>query len=134
MVIAGFGLPGRAIAALLDERGISYTVIEVNAQVVDRCTRTGLHILCGDARDPDLLRRAGIEHAHTLAVVIPIEQVVLECIDVAKSLNSKIRILARAAFTSAGMEMTRRGAASVIVAEQVIACYAETEIQKLLNT
>lgn len=78
-------------------------------------------MVCGDARQEGVLREAGLLAADLLALMIPADAVVLDVIDSARKLKPGIQILARAAFTSAGMEMIRRGAADVIVAEQVVA-------------
>lgn len=132
-IIAGFGLPGRAIASVLDLRQVPYSVIEVNPAVVERCARSGLNILQGDARDPNILRRAGIETATDLALMIPSDAVVLECIKISRFIRSDLRILARSTFTSSGMEMSKLGADFVIVAEQIIATEAQSQVSMRLG-
>jgi voltage-gated potassium channel Kch len=126
-VIAGFGLPGRALAEVFVAQRVPFSVIEANPEVFARNARTGLRMFCGDARDPEVLRSAGIESAVGLAVMIPIDPVVLEVIDAARAIHPGLRVLARTAFTSAGLEARRRGAEEVVVAEQVVA----TEVQVL---
>ena len=46
---------------------------------------------------------------------------VLEAISIARRLNPHIKILARCAFTSGGLQAAQRGADEVIVAEQAVA-------------
>lgn len=131
IVIAGFGLPGRALAELFSQHNTPFSVIEANPEVSARNAHTGLHIVCGDARDPAILTAAGVYNAVSLAVMIPIDSVVLEVIDAARILNPKLRILARTAFTSAGLEARRRGAEEVVVAEQVVAIEAQKVAKQL---
>jgi voltage-gated potassium channel Kch len=128
VIIVGFGLPGRFVAEVLDARKISYCVIELNPSNAKSIAATRKSVLCGDARDPDLLRRAGIEHAKVLAITLPDEKIVLEVLHVAKGINPEIRMMARCNYTSTGIKAERAGATAVIVEEQIVAI----EFAKLL--
>ena len=109
------------MAEILCSQGISFVVIERNAVAADRCAQNGMSILTGDVRDEALLVRAGIEGARLLILAIPDDAACLAAIDVARRLNPDLEILARCTFTSAGLQATAKGAAEVIVAEQVVA-------------
>jgi CPA2 family monovalent cation:H+ antiporter-2 len=119
-IIAGFGVPGRAVAELLGSRGTNYCVIELNPATVDRCTHVGFHMVAGDVRDEKILRRAGIERATLFAVAIPNDAAVLEAVRLARAINPKVHIMARCHFTSAGIEARRRGANDVVIEEQAV--------------
>ena len=134
VIIAGFGLPGRSIADSLEIAHIPYSVIEVNADVVDRCLHIGRHMIRGDVRDPAILREAGIETADILALMVPVEAIVLDAIDIARSLRKDIKIIARTSFTSTGMDADKRGADRVIVAEQVVAAAAANVVKEMIKT
>jgi voltage-gated potassium channel Kch len=121
VIIVGFGLSGRTAVNAVIEHGISYCVIETNEATVERCERGGLHILFGDARDPEILRQAGIERATDVAVTVPADQITLEVVEQARKLNPTAKIIARCTFVSGGMEAHRRGADDVVIAEQVVA-------------
>ena len=127
-IIIGFGLPGRFVAEVLDARKVSYTVIELNPSNAKSIGATGKPVLCGDARDPDVLRKAGIGGAQVLAITLPDEKIVLEVLQVAKQLNPGIRMMARCNYTSTGIKAERAGACAVIVEEQIVAL----EFTKLL--
>ena len=129
-VITGFGVPGRAVADWMRQAGMTYAVVERNEMMVTRCGRSGVPIIAGDARDADALRRAGIERAVIFAVCVPDEAAVLDAVAVARSINPTVRILARCAFISSGMEAVRRGASIAVVAEEVVA----REFVRLLGT
>ena len=120
-IICGFGLPGRAVARVLESQHIDYCIVELNPATVDRCARTGVQIIHGDARDPETLRRAGVERAQILALAIPNDAVVLDAVKAGRQLNPSVYIVARLHFTSAGIEAHRRGANETVVAEQVVA-------------
>jgi len=122
VVIVGFGLSGRASAnAVEDQPGVSLAVIETNPDTVSRCTKGGLNIILGDARDSEVLRRAGIERATDIAVTVPSDQITLEVVELARKLNPTAKIIARVTFVSGGLAATQRGADDVVIAEQVVA-------------
>jgi voltage-gated potassium channel Kch len=120
-LIAGFGLPGRAVAEALGAKKIEFTVIEANAEVVQRCAATGVPIVNGDVRDVAILKQAGIDRATLVALCVPIDSVIAEAVSIIRSLNARAHIIARCAMTSTGFEARQRGANEIIVAEQVVA-------------
>jgi CPA2 family monovalent cation:H+ antiporter-2 len=120
-VIAGFGVPGRAVADLLHARGMTYCVIERNDQVVERCRKSGLCMIDGNAADPDVLRQAGLERAVLFACTVPDDAVMYAAVEEARRVNPNLRIIARCRYVSSGIEATRRGADDVIVEEQAVA-------------
>ena len=134
VVVAGFGLPGRTLVDLLVCRGIDYLVIELNAQTCERAAAGGIHIIEGSASDPEMLRRAGVERADLVALMVPNDEVVLGAIPQVRHLNPTARIIARCSFTSTGMEAVKRGADQSIVAEQVIARELVGITEGILNT
>src|SRR3954470_21449228 len=116
-IIIGFGLPGRFVAEVLDARKIPYCVIELNptnAKSIASCRKP---VVCGDARDPALLKQAGLDAAQILALTLPDEKIGLEVIEVARRINPTIRIMARVHYTSTGIRAEKLGAFAVIVEE-----------------
>ena len=128
-IIAGFGVPGRAVADRLAARQVPFCVIELNPKTVERCSHVGVHIIAGDVCDENTLRQAGVETASLLVLAVPSDHAVLEAVRVARTLNPTLRIFARCRFISSGMEAHRRGADQVVVEEQVVA----SEFQRLLE-
>src|SRR5215207_7736385 len=102
-VIAGYGLPGRAVAEALRAAGISFCVIERNADTVRRCLRGGVNIIAGDATDERVLRAAGIDRAVLFAATMPNDQAVIDAVAQARRINASLRILARAEYMSNGL-------------------------------
>ncbi|MGF1634600.1 MAG: NAD-binding protein [Phycisphaerae bacterium] len=120
VVIAGYGVPGRAVAEMLEGRGLEFCVIEMNKETVDRCR----HLHCffhGDCADPAVLRAAGIERARLFVVAIPNEDAALAATKLGRQMNPTMRIVTRCRYTSGGFEAKANGADDVIVAEQVVA-------------
>lgn len=121
IIICGFGLPGRAVATILEERGDAFCVIELNPQIVKRCGDAGLWIIHGDAAQKLTLELAGIDRARLLIIAIPNDKAAIDTTIMARQLNPTLRIITRCHYTSIGMAATRAGAEAVVVAEQVVA-------------
>ncbi len=121
VIIVGFGLPGRFVAEVLDGRGIPYCVIELNPANAKSIASCGKHVVCGDSRNPDVLREAGIERAAILAVTLPDEKSVLEVLHIARQINRDIKMLARCNYTSTGIRAEKAGATQVVIGEQLVA-------------
>jgi monovalent cation:H+ antiporter-2, CPA2 family len=120
-IIAGFGVPGRQLADYFKRRGVPVIIIETNADTVARVARNGYQIIHGDARNPEVLLQANLPTAAALAVTMPDETVVIQCVEQARKLNPTVPIIARCAYVSGGLEASRRGASKAIIAELVVA-------------
>jgi voltage-gated potassium channel Kch len=128
-IIAGFGVPGRAVADWLAARQVSFCVVELNPETVERCVHRGVHIIAGDVCNEQTLRDAGVDRATLLVLAVPSDPAVLEAVRVARRLSADVRIIARCRFISSGMEAHRRGANQVIIEEQVVGA----EMTRLLD-
>jgi monovalent cation:H+ antiporter-2, CPA2 family len=120
-VIAGFGVPGRAVADALAAQNRRFVVIELNPSTIDRCSHRGIHMIEGDVRNAETLRRAGIERASFFAVTVPNDQIAMEAVRLARELNPTMHIMARLHFISNGMIAHKTGANEVVNEEQVVA-------------
>src|SRR3954466_14385889 len=128
-VIAGFGVPGRAVADLVHAQGMSFCVIEKNEGTIERCRKSGLCMVEGNAGDPAVLRKAGLDRAVLFACTVPNDAAMYEAVAEARRLNPAVRILARCRYVSSGIEATRRGADEVVVEEQAVAPAFEALLQ-----
>jgi voltage-gated potassium channel Kch len=120
-IIAGFGVPGRAVAEWMANHGIDFVVIEQNENMVQRCGGQSLTIIAGNVLEEETLKRAGIERAKMIALAVPNELIVLDAVSLARRLNPTVRIIARCTYISGGLEASRRGADETIVAEETAA-------------
>src|SRR5690349_13436887 len=131
VIIAGYGIVGRCVAESLAAGNTPYCIVELNTATVKRLVRGAVPIIEGDIRHEDVLRKAGIERASTLALAMPDETQTLEALAVARRLRPDVKIIARCTFSSAGMQAARLGAA-VVVAEQVVAREFAAQLEKNL--
>jgi len=120
-IIAGFGVPGRAVGEFLAAEQTRFVVIELNPTTVHRCEHRGMHMVEGDVREAETLRRAGIERATFFAVTVPNDEVALAAVRLARELNPNVHIMARLHFISNGMEAHKLGANEVLIEEQIVA-------------
>src|SRR5947209_19924214 len=90
VIIAGYGIGGRAVAEMLDAHDLPYSVVELNVKTVDRVARNGVHIIAGNIHDERVLRLAGVERAAALAIALPNEADSLRTLEVARRLNPSI--------------------------------------------
>jgi len=123
VIIVGYGLVGRAVAELLDNASIPFTLLEQNPQTVKTQRALGRNIIHGDALDANTLVAAGLHTAAVLALTIPDEAAVLQAITIARRLRPEMYIIARTNYSSMGMKATQLGADDVIKAEQAVAIH-----------
>ena len=95
IVIAGFGITGRAVAHAAREAGVPYAVLEVDALIVRKQLDRGEPITYGDAALEPIALQVGIDKAR--AVVITISNLVAarQATELARRLNREAFILVR---------------------------------------
>jgi voltage-gated potassium channel Kch len=120
-VIAGFGVPGRAVADLVHAQGMSFCVIEKNDATIERCRKAGLCMVEGDAGDAAVLRKAGLDRATLFACTVPDDKAMLAAVEEARRVNPALRIIARCRYVSSGVQAKAHGADEVVVEEQAVA-------------
>src|ERR671912_75690 len=99
-VIAGFGVPGRAVADLLHRQGVTFCVIGQNDETVERCRKSGLCMVEGGAGAVETLRKAGLERAVLFACTVPNDPAMYAAVAAARRMNPKLRIVARCRYVS----------------------------------
>ncbi len=121
VVVAGYGPVGRAVVDMLKAWTMRVTVIEANAQTIDRQGEGVVCFVHGDVAEEAVLRRAGVAEADALILTVPDERAVIEACRLARKINSAIFIAARTNYLSMGMIAEQAGADHVTVEELVTA-------------
>ncbi len=114
-IVCGYGRMGQTIAQHLHSRRRPFVIIDNDAarlQSVSR-ERGWLHIV-GDATDDEVLCRAGIVYAKSLASVLPTDADNVYVVLSARLLNERLQIIARASDEKAIEKMQRAGATRVV--------------------
>ena len=106
VVIIGAGRVGRAAAKSLSERQIDYRIIDKNP---DRIRDPEKYIL-GDAADHDVLKKAGLEEAHTALITTHSDDVNIYLTIYCRQLSPNMQIISRATYEKNINTMHRAGA------------------------
>ena len=113
-IICGFGRIGRQIAAEFAVENTAFVVIDASSEQVKIAQAEGYSAVQADATLDASLIEMGIEKAACLVAALPSDAENLYIILSAKSLNPKIRAIARASNEEAVQKLQRAGADKVI--------------------
>ena len=96
VIIAGFGRYGQIIGRLLLAEGLTPTVLDHNADMVESVRTFGYRVFYGDATRLDLLRIAGAQTAGVLVIAVDDVEQSLKIVGVAKEHFPHLQLVARA--------------------------------------
>lgn len=117
VVIIGYGLNGRNLAKVLRTTGISYVVLELNAEAVRNARAENEPVVYGDATRREVLHHVGIEHARILVLAISDPAATRHTVSVARQINRDINIIVRTRYMSEMQDLRELGANEVIPEE-----------------
>jgi CPA2 family monovalent cation:H+ antiporter-2 len=120
-VVVGYGPTGRTLARLLDENEIDPFVVEMNIQTVRQLQSEGIAAIYGDATGREILLAAGVREAVALILSSAGMQGGEEVIKLAREINPKLRIIARAAYLMDIPALRKAGADAVFSGEGEVA-------------
>lgn len=117
VIIVGFGLNGGTLARVLRSTGIEYVVLELNAKTVRAAKREGEPIFFGDGTSSEILHKIGIKHAGVCVVAISDPASTRGIVQLSRSENPHIYIIARTKYLSEVEQLKSLGANEVIPEE-----------------
>src|SRR5258706_7813221 len=117
VLIAGYGLNGRNLAAALRSISAPYLIVELNAQTVRKARAEGEPAFYGDATRDEILHALGIDRARLFVIAISDPSATRRMVRVARELNPKLYIIARTRYVIEIPELTRLGA-NVVIPEE----------------
>lgn len=120
-VVVGYGPVGRTLVRLLHENEIEPTIIELNLETVRRLRDHGFRAVYGDATHRETIRAAGMDRAVVFILSSSGMRGSEEAIRLAREVNPKIRIFARANHLREGPALTRAGADVIFTSEGEVA-------------
>ncbi len=118
-VVCGFGRVGRQVARSLAEAGARLVVIESDPERVGIIERERHPYVIGNATEEEVLRRAGVERARSLAIVTPSDPDNLFIALTAKELNPSLYIISRVNERVAAPRLLKLGADKVMSPHQI---------------
>jgi len=113
-ILCGFGRTGRQIGMEFQAEGIPFVTLDLSLESVQAAQQMGYIAMQGDATLDDTLLRVGIERAICLVAALPSDAENLYTVLSAKTLNPKIRAIARASTEEAVTKLQRGGADAVV--------------------
>ncbi|MEC5213463.1 glutathione-regulated potassium-efflux system ancillary protein KefC [Polaromonas sp. CG_9.5] len=109
VIIAGFGRYGQIVGRLLLAQGISATVLDHDADMIETIRTFGYRVFYGDATRLDLLRTAGAAQAKILVLSVDDVEQSLKIVDMVKENFPQLQIVARARDVSHWNALRDRG-------------------------
>ena len=113
-IVCGFGRTGRHVAREFFAEGIPFIIIDDNLEEVEEIKQLGYTVILGDATLDESLVRAKIDCATCLVTALPSDAENLYTVLSAKTLNPRIRAIARASNEEAVQKLQRAGADAVV--------------------
>jgi len=113
-ILCGAGRVGRSTARELARRPAPFVIIENNEAKAQKFAGENWLMLIGDATQEQTLREAQIEHARGLVAATTTDATNLYIVLTARSLNPRLRIIARASEEMAEKHLLSAGADSVV--------------------
>jgi len=132
-VVVGYGPIGQTVARLLRDGRIEPIIIETNLETTRRVRSEGHQIVYGDATRPAVLEAAGIHNAVALVISGPTSEQSAEIIRIARSVNPKVRVLARSYYLRETAIMREAGADEVFSGEGEVAFAMTENILRMLG-
>ena len=113
-VVCAYGRVGRTAARELEAEGAKFVVVEKDEHLEHLMIQDGVTYIVGDPTSEPVLKAAGIERARRLLCAVDSDADNVFITLVARSLNPKIFVVARAAVTTSADRLYRAGADRVV--------------------
>ena len=117
VIIIGYGLNGRNLAKVLRRTGISYVVLELNAEAVREGHQQGEPIVYGDATRKEVLNHVHLERARVLVLAISDPAASRHTVSLARQVNPDIHIIVRTRYMTEISDLRTLGANEVVPEE-----------------
>ncbi|MCW1887152.1 cation:proton antiporter [Luteolibacter flavescens] len=120
-VVIGYGPVGQTVVRLLKDNGFTPMIVEMNVDTVRQLNAAGEKAQYGNASHPATLQAAGTDKADILVLSASSVSMGCEVIKEARSLNPKIRVVARTSYLKEANELLEAGANAVFSGEGEVA-------------
>lgn len=139
IIVVGYGPVGQAVTKILNDKGISVNIIELNIDTVKKINSNNsgcLKALYGDAMQREVLINAGINNARAFIISSTLASS-KEITEIVKSLNPNIQILVNTSYINDIEILKEKGADIVFSGElavsQILSNYIFNEFGLLCN-
>lgn len=146
VIVVGYGPVGKTVSKILLNRQLNVTVIEMNIDTVKKIKAQNikeLRVVHGDASQKEILTHSAIETAEALVVSSPAAPA-QEITEIAKSLNSRIKILVHTTFTENAKTLRTKnpnlivrsgeGSVAIALAKEIITIYGSPNFEEEITS
>lgn len=114
LIVCGYGRMGRLVCQEFSEQGLSFVVVDRNAESFERFELPHGVAVHGDAASDEILERVGIRRARALVSVVASDADNLYITMSARLLNERLFIVSRAEDERSEQKLLRAGASRVV--------------------
>ncbi len=142
VIVIGYGPVGKTISKILLQKQLNVTVIEMNIDTVKKIKSQNikeLRAIYGDASQREILIMSAIETAEAIVISTPFAPA-KEITEIAKSLNSRIKILVHTTYSKSAKELRKQdsnliirsgeGSVALALAKEVFTIYGSTNFEE----
>lgn len=113
-VVCGFGRVGQQVCTQLRQEGHPLVVVDADTDAIERARAKGYLVVKGDAGSDQVLQEAGIARAKGLVAAVESDAANLFVVLTARTLNTNLRIVARAGTEENAEKLQLAGADRVL--------------------
>ena len=139
IIVCGYGKLGKYVCVELKAKKQKYLIVEKDAEKCTQLVSNRENVLQGDALDPDVLKKAGIEKAKGLIATLEEDSDNIYLMITANELNSNLHLAAEAEEEHAVDRLHKVGAKIVVLPQvvggrQLASAFLEIEKAEELET
>lgn len=130
VIIAGYGVVGRALADRFSIAGVPFCIVDLNRQTIETQRNLGRTAIYGDISNAEVLESAGVHQADAVLLTIPDDDATLRACEAIRRHSPDVYIAVRTSFLAKAMVAQALGADHVTVEEVAT---AETMARQVLE-
>jgi len=131
VIVCGYGIVGSKIVEQLVESGVSFVIVDTDANKVEQLRVAGYNAVAGDATRSSVLREAGIEGARAVAAVLDNDAKNLFIVITARDMRKDIFIATRANDEFVKEKLIEAGANHIVMPQVTASKEILKEISKM---
>jgi voltage-gated potassium channel len=118
-ILCGYGRVGQAIASILTQQEVKFVVIDRDTESINKAQDAGYLAIRGDATKDESLKQSRIDNARGIIIALGDDASNIYTTLVAKELNAKLPIVARANNEDAERKLRQAGADRIVAPEAI---------------
>ncbi len=119
-IVIGIGPIGRQVTSRLEIMGVNVCLVDQSPINLYSFAQQGFHTVAGDARDPDVLKRAGALNCDLAILSIPDDEIACQVVRALRGENQTSPIVVRCRYQGNIGRLMKAGA-NAVISEEVVA-------------